>query len=304
VDLLAPWGLSGVTVTPAEHGTNNGTYLAGDRWVLRITQNLSLAQVRAEHRLLRRLGQAGLPFAVPVPVPAVSGDTVVPTESGPAVVCELIPGVRPDLSACAALERAGRAFGLLDRALAEVPPADSPHDWAAEPLRPDPELYADLSSAGLDVGRLRAWCPVVSGLPVQVVHGDLGAGNMLVSAATGEVTGILDFEIAGTSFRVDELVAGLALTCVPGDLGRAAALVRGYRSAIPLTEAELLAVPDLLIARAVGSALWRSARWRRGQATLDEVRDRLSGLDAIQRWVEAARDELLETLLSPGGKWS
>jgi hypothetical protein len=80
VDLLAPWGLSGVTVTPAEHGTNNGTYLAGDRWVLRITQNLSLAQVRAEHRLLRRLGQAGLPFAVPVPVPAASGDTVVPTE--------------------------------------------------------------------------------------------------------------------------------------------------------------------------------------------------------------------------------
>ncbi len=83
-----------------ERGTNNRTLqvTAGDRrWSLRISQNLTLAQVQAEHRLLTRLARAGLPFAVPAPVPLPDGSTVAATADGPAALCEWIPGVRPDL---------------------------------------------------------------------------------------------------------------------------------------------------------------------------------------------------------------
>lgn len=100
--LLARWGISaGATVARTDRGTNNRTLqvTAGDRrWSLRISQNLTPAQVRAEHRLLARLARAGLSFAVPAPVPLADGGTVADTPDGPATLCEWIPGVRADLS--------------------------------------------------------------------------------------------------------------------------------------------------------------------------------------------------------------
>jgi hypothetical protein len=111
--LLARWGIpAGAAVALTERGTNNRTLqvTAGDRrWSLRISQNLTPAQARAEHRLLARLARAGLPFAVPAPVPLPGGSTVAGTPDGPATLCEWIPGVQPDLSQEAALERFGRA---------------------------------------------------------------------------------------------------------------------------------------------------------------------------------------------------
>ena len=54
--LLARWGIpADAELAPAERGCNNRTYAVahrGRRWVLRISQNLSAVQARAEHRLL------------------------------------------------------------------------------------------------------------------------------------------------------------------------------------------------------------------------------------------------------------
>jgi hypothetical protein len=54
--LLAGWGIpTGAAVALTAYGTNNHTLrvAAGDRrWSLRISQNLTSAQVQAEHRLL------------------------------------------------------------------------------------------------------------------------------------------------------------------------------------------------------------------------------------------------------------
>src|SRR6266702_2623087 len=101
--LLARWGIpADAELTRAESGCNNQTFAVaygGGRWVLRISQNLSAAQARAEHRLLGRLRTADLPFGVPEPVAALSGDTVAETPAGPATLCRWIPGVRPDLAA-------------------------------------------------------------------------------------------------------------------------------------------------------------------------------------------------------------
>jgi homoserine kinase type II len=62
---------------------------------------------------------------------------------------------------------------------------------------------------------------------------------------------------------------------------------------LPLTPAELDAMPELLRLRALGSVVWRAGRWRLGQSTLEEVRERLdAGLAleaALPGWAELLR---------------
>src|SRR5947199_255722 len=60
------------------------------------------------------------PFGVPGPVAGLGGERVAVTPAGPARLCRWIPGVRPELAADPALERFGRAVGLLSRALRPV----------------------------------------------------------------------------------------------------------------------------------------------------------------------------------------
>ena len=76
--LLPSWGFgAGADIAPAgEQGTNNRTFLVRhgqQRYVLRVSGFLSVAEVRAEHRILLRLRQGGLPFQVPEPVAAPGG---------------------------------------------------------------------------------------------------------------------------------------------------------------------------------------------------------------------------------------
>jgi homoserine kinase type II len=319
--LLARWGITaGAAVALTEHGTNNRTLqvTAGDcRWFLRISQNLTTTQVQAEHRLLARLARAGLPFAVPVPVPLPDGSTVADTPGGPATLCEWIPGVRPDLSQEAALERFGRAAAELSGALAAVPPQDTPYDWSGSPLQAPLDVAAlarDLTAAGLDAGRagvlrdgadqaVAAWEGIAGRLPNQVVHADLAASNVLVSPDTGDVTGVLDFETAGYWIRAIELSVALALSGAahgPGWPRRAAAVARGGAWGERLTGAELAALPDLIVVRAVGSMLWRTGRWRRGQSSLTEVASRLDVLAETLRWRAAEGGELGHIVAAAG----
>jgi Ser/Thr protein kinase RdoA (MazF antagonist) len=323
-NLLARWGVPpDADLAGAERGTNNQTFAVahgGRRWALRISENLSVTQVRAEHRLLGRLGRAGLPFRVPEPVPALDGETVVPTPAGPATLCRWIPGIRPDLASELQLERFGRAIGALSEALRQVPARDAPHDWRGAPLQIDDglpgleDLCLELRAAGLSAEpamllktasqRVAAWWPgAASELPVQVVHGDPGASNTLVDEHTGEVTGLLDFEIAGPDFRVQDLVAGLLQSGAldgPQWQRRTAALVRGSFSVQRLEHAEIQALPELLLCRSVGSVLWRARRWRRGHAQLTEVTARLRELDSTVRWLAAHAGQFLSLVTSSG----
>ena len=318
--LLARWGVPAqADLARTERGSNNQTFAVahgGRRWVLRISQNLTAGQARAEHRLLERLRQAGLPFRVPEPVALLTGDTVAETPAGPATLCRWIPGIRPDLAREPALERFGRAIGRLSLALRPVPPADAPQDWRGDPLRAHPdapdagELCRALRGAGVPAAQVRRletaarrvlpWAPEAGGeLPAQVVHGDVAASNTLVEEGTGEVTGVLDFELAGPGLRVQDLLAGLLLSGAlarPGWPGRAAALARGHAAVLPLEEAEILAVPDLLVSRCVGAVFWRAGRWRRGQATLGDVAGRLAVLDDTAAWLAVHGEELLAVL--------
>jgi homoserine kinase type II len=318
-EVLRAWRLSadaGARLSRPEWGTNNQTFLVaqGDRgFVLRISENLSLAQVRAEQRLLGRLRQAGLPFDVPEPVATADGMTVIDTPAGPATLARRLPGVRPDLESEAALERFGRAVGLLSVALARVPPEDAPQDWRGGPF-PVPiagangqDPWSELGTAGVSGAQVallagaarryaRWWAGAVGTLPVQVVHGDLAASNVLADPDTGQVTALLDFEIAGADFRVQDFLVALSQSGAldsPRWRPRAAAFLRGYTPVRPLTAPEVEALPELLLSRSVGSVLWRAGRWRRGQAQPGEVVDRIRRLEATLRWLAASGEELV-----------
>ncbi len=318
--LLAEWGIGpGAEVTPAARGSNNRTALVsqGDRrWVLRVSQNLSAGQVLAEHRLLARLRVSDLPFAVPEPKPALTGDTVVETAGGPATLCCWIAGVRPDPRGEPALKRIGAGLGGLSAALRNVPLGDAPQRWGDGPLAALPvgvgadQLIAELTAAGASAQEMRllassaaradAWYQSAAGdLPVQIVHGDVGPSNVLVDERSGELTGVIDFEIAGADYRVQDLVAALALCGAlegPDWPGRATALMCGFTGVVRLDAAEINAVPELLICRAVGSTLWRAGRWRRGLAEVDEVAQRLHVLAATVRFVSEAGDLMRDLL--------
>jgi homoserine kinase type II len=316
-ELLTRFGLpANADVGPAERGTNNHTFLVvagGRRFALRLSQNLTTAQVRAEHRLLARLGRAGLPFAVPAPVAAPDGTTVIETQAGPASLCRWLPGVRPDLDREEALERFGRAVGLLSEALQRVPLADAPQDWRGAPL-PLPvdgadgeALWRELQTAGLtgeQIALLDAaarryahwWRGPARALPAQVVHGDLAASNALVDPDTGEVTALLDFEIAGADFRVQDLLVALYQSgALDGERWqrRATPLLRGHASVRTLTGAEVEALPELVLGRSLGTVLWRAARWRRAQDSIADVIDRVERLAATTRWLAAYDRELV-----------
>ena len=243
--------------------------------MLRISQNLSADQP-SRARLLGLLRAAGLPFGVPEPVAALGGDTVAETPAGPATLCRWIHGVRPELAADPALERFGRAIGLLSRALRPVAWSDAPQGLCGDPLRAHPdappaELARALRTAGMPAAQIRRLEAVTeqvraqaqvtaTDLPVQVVHGDLGASNALVDERTGEISGVLDFELAGPDARVQDLLVALLLSGAlagPGWARRAAVLVRGYAAVLSLGQAEIMAVPDLLVVRCVASVFWR-----------------------------------------------
>jgi homoserine kinase type II len=292
--LLSLWDFPPDTcIAPVdEQGTNNRTFLVRhrqQRYVLRVSGFLSVAEVRAEHRILRRLRQGGLSFQVAEPVAAPGGRTVIETTAGPAAVCRWLPGVRPGMDGKAAFERFGRAAGLLGAALANVPLGDALRDWHTDPrwVRPgDPPvdvLCSELRSAGMSAEQVKVlgaaarragqWWLVADGLPAQVIHGDLAPSNVLADPDTGEVTGLLDFELAGAGFRVQDILAALHNSAALG--------------------AEVAALPELLIARSLGSVLWRAARWHAGRGRLGEVTAHVGRLEATTRWLAANGDAFL-----------
>ncbi len=137
-DLLSAWSIDdGAAVQELTLGNNNRTYAVTTptrRYILRIYQrSAALAWVRYEHTLLTRLAQWGLPFAIPVPIVAHTGTTLLPvpdTDVTLAALFHRLPGQPPDGAALAQSRRCGAALAELDRALGQLtipsPPTPRP----------------------------------------------------------------------------------------------------------------------------------------------------------------------------------
>ncbi|MDQ1850618.1 phosphotransferase [Gemmobacter fulvus] len=106
--------------------------------------------------------------------------------------------------------------------------------------------------------------PRLAGLNWQVIHNDINLNNILVSPDDGSVAGIFDFGDMVYAPRVNELAVTCTYHVAEGDLfkPRLTALVSAYNEVIPLTEGELSALYDLILARFVTTILityWRAS---------------------------------------------
>jgi Ser/Thr protein kinase RdoA (MazF antagonist) len=99
--------------------------------------------------------------------------------------------------------------------------------------------------------------------------------NVLADTDTGEVTGFLDFELAGAGFRVQDILAALYNSTALGaqDWPRRMA---ACASVCRPESAEVTALPELLIVRSLGSVLWRAARWHAGRGHSTGLSGRLA----------------------------
>ncbi|GAB3422422.1 phosphotransferase enzyme family protein [Flindersiella endophytica] len=272
---LSAWDLpTPVNARHPDGGTNNLVWLVDDTYVLRVYQNLEVSGIEAELRLLEALRAVdGPPFAVPVPIASSSGRTIVGTVQGPAVLFPQLPGRPADRANLHEVELAGEA---LHPAVPSVPDLCAelerllPHEDGVRRLREQAEQVNE------DYLRL------LGELPVQIVHRDFAMSNVLVNA-DGQVSAVLDFEIAALDLRLMDLAAGLSMAVdwsADGAEARETAFRRGYQRVVTLDAAEEAAIPALLRRRLLGSAIWRAGRWRLGLSTLDEVRDRLAAIPA------------------------
>jgi Ser/Thr protein kinase RdoA (MazF antagonist) len=217
-------------------------------------------------------------------VPTGDGRTLVPVEDGAdgrrlARMLSYLDGVAlVDISdrPPRLLDEVGRTLARLDLAL-----ADFDHAGAHHRLHWDMTALLELgrwSDAITDrdrrvrVGEIlerfeSEVIPRISELPRSVIHNDANDHNLLVTSSDAgrrRLAGIIDFGDLLASVTIAELAIAVAYLMLdrPEPLVDAAAAVRGYHSARPLTPAERELLPELVVARLCASVLM-AARGRR-----------------------------------------
>lgn len=216
-DVLAAWPIDGPwTTQPMAAGTNNLSYIVTTphaRYVLRIYQNtIAPEHIHYEHALLASLERSGLPFAVPAPLPARSGATLVAipghADDQLAALFRFIPGRHPDGGDPAQYRTCGAALADLDLALSRItlPTSLAPappfgdlshiHPAVPDPLSMMESIPLEPATRARLIGVVTAVSATIlrmyQSLPRQIVHGDFDASNVFMEG--GRVTGVLDFE--------------------------------------------------------------------------------------------------------------
>lgn len=312
--ILDAWDLPEPRVVRAVGaGTNNLSRFVeapSGRYFLRIYQNRGAGErARYEHRLLHAVATMRLPFRVPQPIVARSGETLVgtglPGEGQLAALFTIIPGRAPVRGNPAEAALVGAALARLHRALAatDLPtPANQASYGDFErihPLVPDPLAAMRALPVPVEVRKqvedfyhdLVAVVPVFyATLPRQVIHGDFGRGNSLIDR--DRVSGILDFEFAGPDLRAIDVAAGLWSFSVSAwgsgeEWPIIDAFLQGYRSMGALTQNEAEALPSLLRLREATSLIHWVGRWRQGLTGEEAIRGRVNDLLFLDRWTSA-----------------
>lgn len=242
VEVARHWPvLAGATATTVGSGLRFTS--ADGRWHLK---RRPLDRVLLEVRVTDALAGMGEP--VTVFGPTASGERWVSTGGEAFLLYPELPG-RPvpqprGEQGAADLRRLGAAGARLHRALAAV---DLSEVAVGAALGPEP-TPGPLASVFARVGR-------TEGLPTQLLHRDFHVGNVLF--VDGQVSGFLDFDHLAVGPRPLDLAyaAGSVLARrlerdqpeIDDWLVQFAALVAGYQSVSPLTNAEVDRLPALTI---------------------------------------------------------
>lgn len=250
---------------------------------------------------------ADLPFQVPQPLQTSRGDTVaLDVESArPCALFRRIPGEPVDDADPVAVERAAEAFARLDVGLASIERTDVPSPVFTGDLRAMHPAITDLSQLDeLIGGSGRAMVeeaaesapPIYASLPTQLIHGDVGLGNVLVRS--GRVRGIVDFEYAGRNVRAMELASGLASAVArPARESLWRPVVRGYLSALALDPTEIGALPGLTVLHWAVIVVWWAGRSLEGRPFPDGLPVLVGRALDVARWIDARGEQLVAEAL-------
>jgi 4-aminobutyrate aminotransferase-like enzyme/Ser/Thr protein kinase RdoA (MazF antagonist) len=239
------------------------------RFVLRIsnpafaTEELDL-QNRAMEHVAARCGSV-----VSVPLPSRAGSQIARVDDHDVRLVTYLEGEvlhGYGYLAPSVLRAVGRLMGEITAALSDFdhPAADRVLQWDVARAGEVVAAFAPWVSDGVRRALVErtseraaaALEPLAAGLPRQVIHGDANDLNLL--ARRGEdgrpvPVGVLDFGDTCRSWRAAEC-AVLAVSLCGKRPSRvvqdATELVRGFNSALPLTEEEVAALPALMAARA------------------------------------------------------
>jgi homoserine kinase type II len=283
-----------------------------------------LPRVRFEATLPYALSQKPLPFRLPLPLLACSGDIVVPFEretgsSTNATLHPFLPGSKPDRNDSTRAAQAGTALAVLDTALAALSEqavgqfqssspsedVDSFHALLADSLCAMEQLLVerDLSRRVRDLqAAVREMTDsLFRRLPQQLLHRDCGPGNMLVDDSG--ITAVLDFEFAGRDIRALDLC--VALSWWPVNLmgtGKEWEVIDAFGAAyvhdFPLRDVELRAIPEMLRLRDAGSLIHRIGRYLAGLESDAVIESRLKHSLWREEWLSANQERLLEHVFS------
>ena len=334
-NLWTAWPVSGPwRISPLLGGTNNFVWRAdvadNQSYVLRLSPDLTrIPRIRYEAELLQCLSDKDLPFRLPLPLRANSGDIIVLFEQEQGVAAfatlyPLLPGNRqdrpPERNDPLSASHAGSSLALLDDTLATLPEIQPPDGFTSlptfgelahwHPLVPDPLVAVDqlpidheqakqirtlLSNVLESIPRLYAQ------LPQQLLHRDYDPGNILLDHQ--HVTAVLDFEFAGRDIRVLDLC--VALSWWPADLlgtGKEWNLINAFGTAythhISLSKEELLAVPAVFRLRDATSFVHRMGRYLAGMETETRMQGRVQHSLWREAWLSAHQKTLLDHILA------
>jgi len=196
----------------------------------------------------------------------------------------------------AGLRAIGDLVGALSVALSDFdhPAASQFMPWdIANGLILDDELWAGLGSDARRQltplrPRLAAAIDIMGTLPRQIIHNDAHAGNLLRSDTDSDVvTGVIDFgDLVRTVTVADLGVSGANLVPHQTDpVAAFAALAAGFHVHRPLTENEVVALPELVLCRLVLSTLLVDYQIARAPHIADAVAAERPWLLAnVRRW--------------------
>ncbi|MFT6943460.1 MAG: hydroxylysine kinase [Yoonia sp.] len=148
--------------------------------------------------------------------------------------------------------------------------------------------------------------PRLTNLRAQIVHNDFNPHNLLVdSPQATRLTGIIDFgDMVHTPLICDLAVAcSYQIAAQPQPMAHIAKMIEGYTSILPLEQAELELLPDLMRLRHATTltiGAWRARRYPENATYIRRNTDAsLRGLNALDRLGTAAAVDALRIAAHP-----
>lgn len=310
------WGIGGnITGLPGERSHNSlVTTAGGEHYVLQVQSSSESADaIELQTHAMQHLQRVAPHLPVNRVISTQAGASLATTyiQSVPHLVrlVTYLPGVTfdPDEALSPDAYRAiGALLGRIGSALSSfdetLPGHFMPWD-IGNGLLVDPTMRSNISEASTRSlesveSRLTAVTTAIARLPQQTIHNDGHAGNLLrASPDSHEVTGVIDFgDIAHTAIAADVAIAAESFAPEHTNPGEVTALIAaGYHQHHPLTEADITALPELVLARLALTVVLIELQIResphlaaRAEQVLPFVIDRLN------RWGQLDADQMAD----------